>query len=107
MLSMGGKEILIKAVAQAIPTYTISCFQLPKVLCEDLEGMMRNFWWGQKEEEAKMTWVGWKKMCKSKVQGGMGFAICKLGDYSQIHQLWLLTFIELSTTRVVILWEQS
>ena len=43
MLSMGGKEILIKAVAQVISTYTMSCFQLPKGLCEELEGMMRNF----------------------------------------------------------------
>ena len=46
MLSMGGKKILIKAVTQAIPTYTISCFLLPKGLCEDLERMERNFWWG-------------------------------------------------------------
>ena len=43
MLSMGGKEILIKVVTQAIPTYTISCFQLPKGLCKDLERMERNF----------------------------------------------------------------
>ena len=73
MLSMGGKEILIKVVAQVVPTHTMGCFLLPKSLCEDLEGMMRNLWWGQQNQETKMAWVGWKKMCKSKRQGGMGF----------------------------------
>lgn len=73
LLSMGGKEILIKAVAQAIPTYTMSCFQLPKSLCEELEGMMRRFWWGQRQQDSKIAWVCSKKMCKSKLRGGMGF----------------------------------
>ena len=91
MLLMGGKEILIKVVAQAIPTYTMSCFLLPKGLCEDLERMMRNFWWGQKNQEAKIPWVGWKKMCKSKIQGGMGFCNLKAFNLAMLaKQGWCL-----------------
>ena len=57
LLSKAGKEVLIKAVAQAIPTNTMSCFKLPDSLCDDLMGMIRNFWWGQKKEERKIAWL--------------------------------------------------
>ena len=46
LLSIGGKEILIKAVAQAVSMYTMSCFLILKGLCEEIEGMIRRFWWG-------------------------------------------------------------
>ena len=46
MLSKAGKEVLIKAMALAIPTYTISCFKLPDSLCDELTTMIRRFWWG-------------------------------------------------------------
>ena len=73
MLSIGGKEILIKAVAQAIPTYAMSCFLLPKGFCDEIEGMMRRFWWGQRDQESKIACVSWKNLCKSKLKGGMRF----------------------------------
>ena len=57
LLSKAGKEILIKAVAQPIPTYTMSYFKLPDSLCEELTSMIRNFWWGQKQEEKKVAWL--------------------------------------------------
>ena len=89
LLSMGGKEILIKAMAQVIPTYTMSCFELPQSLCDDLESMMRNFWWDQKQNKAKISWVNWKRMCISKAYGGMGFR--NLRDFNQamlIKEAW-------------------
>ena len=43
-MSKAGREILIKAVAQAIPTYSMSCFLLPKTWCSDLNGMMAKYW---------------------------------------------------------------
>ena len=36
LLSSAGREILIKAVAQAVPTYTMSVFLLPIALCDDM-----------------------------------------------------------------------
>ena len=73
ILSIGGRETLIKAVVQAIPTYAMSCFQLPKGLCDDIEGMMKRFWWGQRGQESRIAWGSWKHLCKSKLRGGMGF----------------------------------
>ena len=46
LLSKAGKEVLIKAVAQAIPTYTMSCFKIPDSLCDEMTNLISNFWWG-------------------------------------------------------------
>ena len=60
LLSNAGREILIKAVAQATTTYTMSCFKLPDSLCHELNSMVCQFWWGQKEKERKMAWISWE-----------------------------------------------
>jgi len=73
LLSKARKKILIKAVAQAIPTYTMSYFKVPDSLCKELIGMIQNFLWGQKQDEKKMVWLSWDKLCYSKVDGGLGF----------------------------------
>jgi hypothetical protein len=72
-LSQAGKEILIKVVLQAIPTYCMSLFLLPKKLCSDLNGLMQKFWWGQNNGSNKIHWLKWEKMGCSKNQGCLGF----------------------------------
>ena len=68
-----GREILIKAIAQATSMYTMNCFKLHDSLCNELNSLMRNFWWGQREKERKLAWIAWEKMCTPKVEGRMGF----------------------------------
>ena len=73
MLSRVGKEILIKVVAQSILTYTMSVFQLPMKLCDELDNLCAKFWWGQVGNERKIHWKNWDKLSTSKREGGMGF----------------------------------
>lgn len=47
LLSQAGKEVLIKSVIQAIPTYNMGVFKLPKGLLQELNKMVRGYWWGQ------------------------------------------------------------
>lgn len=44
MLSNAGKEILIKAVAQAIPIYAMACFDITKTLCDQMSTMICRYW---------------------------------------------------------------
>ena len=73
LLSNTGKEVLIKAVTQAVLSYTMSCFKLPNALCDGMTRMVRQFWWGQVKNEKKVAWMSWDKMCLPKDKGGMGF----------------------------------
>jgi len=51
LLSKAGKEIMSKAVAQSIPTYVMSCFDLTKSLCDELSMMIAKYWWSQQDKK--------------------------------------------------------
>lgn len=74
MLSKVGKATLIKAIAQAIPVYTMSTFQILKDICDDLDAMVRHFWWGTKPGPKRfLALKSWKTICQSEDVGGLGF----------------------------------
>ncbi|XP_071916208.1 uncharacterized protein [Coffea arabica] len=44
LLSPAGKEVMLKAVTMAMPTYVMSCFKLPRKLLKDINSAMANYW---------------------------------------------------------------
>ena len=71
--SQAGKEVLVKAVAMALPNYAMSCFKLLIGVCKDLEKAIRNFWWRGSDKTNGVHWISWDKLLKQKRNGGMGF----------------------------------
>jgi len=76
-LSFEGKWVLIRAIAQAIPTYIMSWFLLPKGLCEKIERAVCSFWWGSTNSKRKIHWINKDKLLISKHEGDMGFKILR------------------------------
>ncbi|KAA3480785.1 reverse transcriptase [Gossypium australe] len=68
-----GKEVFIKAILQAIPTFSMACFLLPKTLCKGLEGIIAKFWWQKSRNRKGIHWCAWKDLCRLKEDGGLGF----------------------------------
>ena len=73
-LSWAGCATLIKSVAQAIPSYSMSVLQFPKGLCEQLDAIVRHFWWNPKSDKGSYSsLIAWASLCWPFKEGGLGF----------------------------------
>jgi ribonuclease HI len=91
-LSQVAKEVLIKSVVQALPTYVMSVFKLPLGLCDSLEKQSRAFWWLPRQ-----------CLIRSKRYGGLGLKDMRCFNQALLaHQaMRLLTYPDSLCARVL------
>ncbi|XP_015384884.1 uncharacterized protein LOC107176611 [Citrus sinensis] len=66
--SSGGKEILIKVVAQSVPTYAMSVFKILLGVCDDMQRAIAKFWWGSTEEKRSIHWSRSELLSQAKIK---------------------------------------
>ena len=76
-LVLVGRAVLIQASTSTIPAYVMQCTVLLEKLLNNIDKVNCNFPWGSTETSKKTHWVGWYKVTKSKVDGGLGIQATK------------------------------
>ena len=72
-LSTAGKATMIMSVLSPIPSFAMTCFELPASLCKKIQSVLTRFWWDSSNGARKICWVSWDKMTLPKNMGGLGF----------------------------------
>ena len=75
------KEVLIKSILLALPTYVMSSFLLPLEICENLASAIAQLSWSSNPPKRGIHWVKWEKVCLPWEEGGIGFRM--------IHEFYL------------------
>lgn len=75
LLNQAGKEVLIKAVLQTIPSYTMSIVRFPKSFCQKICSSIARFWWSSYGKARGIHWKSWTALTAGKWEGGSGLRI--------------------------------
>ncbi|CAN1325525.1 LINE-1 reverse transcriptase homolog [Linum perenne] len=73
LLSTGGREVMIKSILQAIPSYLFSVFLLPDRILKRMNAIVARFWWAGDARRRTIHWCSIDRLTEPKRAGGLGF----------------------------------
>ncbi|KAF3956171.1 hypothetical protein CMV_018682 [Castanea mollissima] len=81
-LSWASRATLIKSMIQVILSYSMSVLQVPKGLCDQLDAIVRRFWWNPKFNKGSYSNpIAWDLLYWPLKEGGLGFR--KFWEFNQ------------------------
>lgn len=85
-LNQAGRLVLVKSVLDSLPVYWMSVHLIPPSICDTLERIRRNFFWGHIEgnegSHKKLHLIKWESICRPKNQGGLGLIPIRIKNQS-------------------------
>ena len=117
LVSWAGREVVIKAVAQAILTYAMSVFKFPKDFCNSIQSIINRFWWSNDPKRRKIHWVSCARLCEKRMTADWGFGTLKLltmqcwpsnfGSYCTMMNYLSLNCLKHVTSHIATYWRPT
>lgn len=102
LLSKGGRLILLRHVLLSMPIHILLVLNVLGVIIDRINSILANFLWGDSNNQKKMPWRSWSKVCMPLDEGGLGlrnFKEVKLSLHMKFsyriltqHNLWIEFF---------------
>ena len=90
-LSYAGRTQLIAYVLSSMQLLWASMFLIPKSTVNDIEKVFKGFLWCQGELTRGKAKIAWKKVCRPKIQGGLGLKSLSIWNETLlIKHIWNL-----------------
>lgn len=94
LFSFAGRRVLIQVSTSAIPFYIMQTTLHPSRILDSLGRLNKNFLWGSDGNIRNMHWVGWDKVTRPVVEGGLGLQTAKGRNLAYLAKLNWRFYIE-------------